>query len=145
MKRHTTTSETDLAELLAGMQPHLTPGTWVFVNVPELAALGGLDPVMSFREAEGTTLVVRRSQAKASGLEGAFPCRMITLEVHWSLEAVGFLAAITAGLARLGIAVNPVSAVHHDHLFVPEDRAEEAMAELRALAAQGVKARRDAD
>ena len=30
-------------------------------------------------------------------------------------------------LAAAGISVNAVSAFHHDHLFVPEDRAEEAL------------------
>jgi hypothetical protein len=32
--------------------------------------------------------------------------------------------------------VNPVSGYFHDHLFVPADRAEEAMAMLQALAAE---------
>jgi hypothetical protein len=89
---------------------------------------------MTFREAEGMTLIVPRDQATAAGLPAAFPSRMITLEIASSLEAVGFLAAITAGLAEAGIAVNPVSAFHHDHLFVPEARAEEAMTILRAMA-----------
>jgi hypothetical protein len=30
--------------------------------------------------------------------------------------------------------VNPVSAFYHDHLFVPVERAEEALAMLRQLA-----------
>jgi hypothetical protein len=52
---------------------------------------------------------------------------MITLNVFSALDAVGFLAAVTARLANAGISVNPVSGFHHDHLFVPADRAEEAM------------------
>jgi hypothetical protein len=59
---------------------------------------------------------------------------MITLEVNSSLEAVGFLAAITGRLAEAGIPVNPVSGFHHDHLFMPEGRAEEAMAILGKMA-----------
>ena len=55
------------------------------------------------------------------------------LEIHSSLEAVGFLAAILPPLAAAGIGVNPVSAFHHDHLFVPEQRAAEALAILEAL------------
>jgi hypothetical protein len=40
---------------------------------------------------------------------------------------------VTARLAEAGIAVNPVSGFHHDHLFVPEDRAEAAMEVLRGM------------
>ena len=57
-----------------------------------------------------------------SGLGGVFPCRLITLEVHSALDAVGFLAAVTARLAAEGIGVNPVAGFHHDHLFVPADK-----------------------
>jgi len=108
------------------------PGLFVFASANATPA--GIEPVMTFREAEGTTLIVLRDQAAAAGLPATFPSRMITLEVASSLEAVGFLAAITAALACAGIAVNPVSAFHHDHLFVPEGRADEAMAILRAMA-----------
>ncbi|MEY9903549.1 hypothetical protein ABIA44_007723 [Bradyrhizobium sp. USDA 329] len=62
-----------------------------------------------------------------------FPSRLITLTVHSALDAVGLLAAITARLAEAGISVNAVSAFHHDHLFVPADRADEAMAVLREM------------
>jgi len=47
--------------------------------------------------------------------------------VHSALDAVGFLAAVTTRLAEAGISVNAVSAFHHDHLFVPEHRADEAL------------------
>lgn len=127
--------ETDLDRLLAGMDPELRPGVYVFATLaPGVPAPDGLTPVMQFREAEGTTLVVERDAAAAAGIEAAFPARMITLRVHSSLEAVGFLARITTSLAEAGISVNPVSAFHHDHLFVPADRAGEALALLRGLA-----------
>jgi len=57
------------------------------------------------------------------------------LTVHSSLAAVGLLAAVTAALAARGISVNPVSAFHHDHLFVPVTQAEAALETLRALSA----------
>ena len=125
--------ETDLAILIRTMNPHLLPGFFVFATVGELPV--GLDPVMIFREAEGITLILAKDQAIATGLAWTFPSRMITLEVNSSLDAVGFLAAVTAKLAEAGISVNPVSGFHHDHLFVPKGRAEEAMAILRKLAA----------
>jgi len=125
--------ETDLTTLIRSMNPRLKPGLFVFASADAIPA--GVKPVMTFREAEGTTLILTRDQAEAAGLPFAFPSRMITLEITSSLEAVGFLAAITAALARACIAVNPVSAFHHDHLFVPEARADEAMVVLQAMTA----------
>jgi len=126
--------EADLARLLAGMRPERRPGSYVFVTLRDGAVPAGLAPVMSFREAEGTTLILPEDEAARAGLAGAFPCGWITLAIHSSLSAVGFLAAVTARLASSGIAVNAVSAFHHDHLFVPVARVEEAMVLLRDLA-----------
>ncbi|MEZ2331600.1 ACT domain-containing protein [Mesorhizobium sp. RCC_202] len=127
--------ETDLQKLLASMTPHLFPDIYVFVTLSSGASLpDGLEPVMRFGEREGTTLILPENQAKAAGLAGTFRCRMITLDIHSSLEAIGFLAAITTRLATAGMGVNPVSAFYHDHLFVPAERAEEALGLLRDLA-----------
>lgn len=125
--------ETDLATLLRSMTPVLQPQVYVFVTVD--AVPDGLTPRMIFHEAEGITLIVPREQAQAQGLTGVFDSRMITLNIHSSLDAVGFMAAIASDLARLGMGVNPVAGFYHDHLFVPADRAEDAMQALRALAA----------
>lgn len=132
------TGETDLARLLAGMRPERRPGSYVFATLPDGRVPAGLDTVMRFREAEGTTLILTGDEAARAGLAGAFPCGWITLAVHSSLSAVGFLAAVTARLAEAGIAVNAVSAFHHDHLFVPVARADETMALLRDLAGPSV-------
>ncbi|TPM35344.1 ACT domain-containing protein [Mesorhizobium sp. B2-3-5] len=129
------TGETDLKKLLASMTPELLDGTYVFATLaPGVLQPEGLDPVMMFREREGTTLIVTGDAASAAGLAASFRCRMITLSIHSSLEAVGFLAAITARLADAAMGVNPVSGFYHDHLFVPTDRAQEALTLLRQLA-----------
>jgi uncharacterized protein len=83
--------------------------------------------MLTFREQEGTTLIVTLAEAKAAALRYQFPSRMITLNAFSALDAVGFLAAVTARLTHAGISANAVSGFHHDHLFVPVDRAEEAM------------------
>ncbi len=125
-------AESDLETLIRAMSPRLTPGVFVFATVTAVPA--AIAPLMSFREAEGITLILPQDQAEAAGLEWVFPCRMITLEIASSLDAVGFLAAMTGRLAAAGIAVNPVSGFHHDHLFVPKARADEAMTILAAMA-----------
>ena len=125
--------ETDLDILISSMSAELREGTFVFCTVSEGQVPEFLNPVMMFREAEGTTLILLQSEAAAQGLEFEFPCRMITLNIHSSLEAVGFLARITTALAAAGMGVNPVSGFYHDHLFVPEDRVEDAMKVLQDL------------
>ena len=84
----------------------------------------GVEPLAMFQEAEATTVVLTRQQAEAAGLDGAFPSAWITLDVASDLEAVGFLAVITAAMAAEDIGINVVSAYHHDHLFVREDKAD---------------------
>jgi len=63
----------------------------------------------------------------------ASPMRQITLNVFSSLDGVGLTAAVAMALAEVGIPCNMVAANHHDHVFVPSDRAEEAMACLLGL------------
>jgi hypothetical protein len=126
----------DLAALLRDMKPEMHNGIFVFCTIAEDAKLPAtLKPVLTFREAEGTTLVIPREEAERVGLPHQFPSRLITLTVHSSLEAVGFLAAITGRLAEAGISANAVSAFYHDHLFVPEDKAEQALRLLQDMSA----------
>ncbi len=115
------------------MEPVLAPDLYVFATCVAQDMPSGLVPRMMFQEAEGTTLIVLKSEAEAAGLKWDFPCRMITLNIHSALDAVGFLARITTHLARLGMSVNPVSAFYHDHIFVPEDRAKDALSALHDL------------
>ncbi len=127
-------AERDLDVLLKHMKPDLQPGIFVFCTIaPNASIPAALNPLLTFREQEGTTLVAPREEAEAAGLNHAFASRLINLTVHSALDAVGFLAAITARLAEAGISVNVVSAFHHDHLFVPCDRADEAMALLQNM------------
>ena len=135
----------DLHQLLAGMEPVLRDGEFVFCTVANgnIADLARLDPLGIFREAEGLTLILRRETAKQEGLAGAALMRLITLTVHSSLEAVGLTAAFSARLAREGIAANVVAAFHHDHIFVPAADADRALAALKALQRESAETPRD--
>ena len=126
--------EKNLEKLLKGMSAVLVDGVHVFVTLPGREIPTGLAPRMIFHEAEGITLVMLREEAEDHGLSYEFPSRMITLNIHSSLEAVGFLARITTELAKQEMGVNPVSAFYHDHLFVPEGREQEALDILKQLA-----------
>ncbi len=121
------------------MKPALDPREWVFCCVDRSFPLQEAKPIFVFNEWEGMTVVIERSAADARGLEYAFPSRRIILRVHSDLEAVGFLAAVTTALAKHAISANVVSAFYHDHLFVPLDRADEALRILEEVSAEAAR------
>ena len=126
--------ETNLNVLLSSMTASLVDGVYVFVTLKDRAVPADLTPRMMFVEAEGITLIVTLEEAKAAALDYEFPCRMITLNVHSSLEAVGFIARIATELAKANMGVNPVSGFYHDHLFVPDGRQDDALGILQRIA-----------
>lgn len=126
--------ETNLDELIRSMSARLVDGLYVFVTVDSGRVPNGVSPRMVFEEAEGTTLIMLKAEAEEHALPYEFPCRMITLNIHSSLEAVGFMARISSELAKHEMGVNPVSGFFHDHLFVPDGREEDALAVLKELA-----------
>jgi hypothetical protein len=126
--------EHDLRTLLRSCNPTLHHEEFAYVTLPNEEVPAGIAAQATFRESEGMTLIVTRREAGRCGLQTTFPCRMITLNVHSALDAVGFVAAVMTALASRGISTNTVSAFYHDHLFVPSDRAEEALQLLREFA-----------
>jgi len=122
------TQERDLNRLLADIKPVLAPEIFVFSTIaPDAAVPAAVKAVQIFREREGITLILPLAEAEAAALDYQFPCCMITLDVPSALDAIGFLAAVATRLAKAGISVNAVSAYYHDHLFVPREKADEAM------------------
>jgi hypothetical protein len=127
------TGETDLQTLLSGMRPELNPGRYVY-TMAEGGVPSGVTPVVMVAEQEGLTLVVPQAEADAAGMAYDYVAGWITLRVHSALAAVGLTAAVSRALADAELSCNVVAGFHHDHLFVPYDRAEEAVDVLRRLA-----------
>lgn len=121
---------TDGAAMVAGMDPVLMPGDYCFCTLdgpPPPSALA------TFHEEEGLSVLLPVAEAAALGLPVDMPMRRITLRVYSALDGVGLTAAVAGALAARGIACNMIAARLHDHVFVPADRADEAVAVLRSL------------
>lgn len=127
--------ETDLARLLASLDVERRAGRYTFVSGdwPTLVD----SAVASVDEDEGRTLVVPVDAAAAAGAPVGFEAAWLTLTVHSALEAVGLTAAFSRALADAGIACNVLAGHHHDHVLVPVERADEAIAVLRRLRSVG--------
>jgi hypothetical protein len=127
-------AERDLGRLLGSLDPVPRAGEWVFVSLPPGHVAASVMPASAtIVEDEGTTFVVERHVADEHQLTYGFVGAWITLEVHSALDAVGLTAAVAGALADAGISCNVLAGFHHDHLLVPADRVEEALAVLRGL------------
>ena len=121
--------EQDLGRLLAGLAPVIRPVPYVVVetdaDVPAAAVIV---------EDEATTKVVEQTVADERGLPYTFIAAWITCTIESDLEAVGMTAAISRALADRDIACNVLAGSRHDHLLVPWDRRDDAIAVLDSLA-----------
>jgi hypothetical protein len=130
--------ETDLGKLLASLDPVLDAREFGYAVVPHGTALPeGFQPTGLFHEDEGLTLIAPAAELAAAGIEALAGLARLTMMVQSSLEAVGMTAAMATALTRTGISANVVAAYHHDHIFVPWSRRDEAVAILRGLGQGG--------
>ena len=127
----------DLPTLLASLTPAASHDVYVFLTWPSATYGDGaeLNPIATFLENEGLTLVVPKERADAAGDHYHGEYGMISLGVHSDLQAVGLTAAIANALADHGISANIVAAHYHDHIFVPFPRVGDALKVLEQLAA----------
>ena len=130
--------ETDLKKLLAGLKPVVSDAAYGFGVLPARKPVpADLSAFAIIQEDEGTTIIAPASQLAAAGLAHTPGWSRITLTIHSSLSAVGLTAAVSAALTEAGISANMVAAYHHDHVFVPLNRKDEAMSLLKKLTQTG--------
>lgn len=128
----------DTRRMIAEMQPRLHPGKYVFCSDirDDLAVDVANVAKGSFVEDEGLSFIIPQEESDRLGIAGGIAMRQITLMVRSALDGVGLTAAVSSALATQGIPANIVAAARHDHVFVPADRAEEALAILLARQAE---------
>ena len=70
-------SELDLQVLATGMKPEMQPGIFVFCTISEETEIPAvIGPLLTFREREGTTVVIRPEEAEHLGLACQFASRL---------------------------------------------------------------------
>lgn len=125
--------EENLRTLLQSMDPVLNDGEYVFCSVKEFPDINSSDILGCFYEKEGQTLILSREIAEKYKIPYLFISSWITLDIHSSLNAVGLTAAFSGALSKAGISCNVVAAYYHDHIFIPVEDSERAMAVLLKL------------
>ncbi len=125
--------ELNLATLLKNMKPVLNSGEYVFCTLSNTEKIDLNKVLGSFKEKEGTTLIITKEYANLMELSYTTIMSWISLEVHSSLEAVGLTAAFSKVLADANISCNVVAGYYHDHIFVLKQDAQRAIDLLKNL------------
>ena len=122
----------DLETLLSSIDPVLDERSFVFCTFSEFHwdDVHQLNPIGFFHEKEGLTLIITQQEAIDKNIDYESVYKLISLNVHSSLDAVGLTAAFSTKLAEKNISANVVAAYYHDHIFVPEAKAEQALAAI---------------
>ena len=117
------------SEIFKDLDPVLLDKEYVFCTFPSsrYGEHSNLEPLASFSEKEGLTLVLLKETAQLNSLnfEGIFRC--ISLNLISSLTCVGLTAKISRLLADNKISANIYAGYYHDHIFVPRDKSKEAI------------------
>lgn len=124
-----------LHEMITQMSPRLEEEPYVMLSLPEESVTQDHYSLAlaTIKEHEGITLVLKESDAKVIDQASCELFRLITLEVHSDLMAVGLTAAFAQTLAAVDIPCNVFAGYFHDHILVPDALAESAMAQLEQL------------
>ncbi|WP_282162302.1 ACT domain-containing protein [Ulvibacterium marinum] len=125
--------ETRLKKLINEIDPRLNPGEYVFSTVSTTDTIDRANILCEFKEQEGITVILERTQAETYGLTYEFVAAWITLNVHSALEAKGLTAKVATALAEHNISCNVIAGYYHDHLFVPHAEGNKAVDVLKAL------------
>jgi hypothetical protein len=133
-------AESDLSKLLETLSVIRRDGVWRFETIDkdsaswaELVTLRDVRNIaMLFQESEGLTVITSAEAATSQNNRWIW----LELSVYSDLQAVGFLAKVANALAEANVPCNAVAAYHHDHIFVPEGKADAAIRAIEALRAQ---------
>lgn len=133
-------AESDLSKLLGTLSVVRRDGVWRFETIDkdeaswaELVSLRNVrDIAMLFQESEGLTVITSADDTTPADNRWVW----LELSVYSDLQAVGFLAKVAAALTEASVPCNAIAAYHHDHIFVPEAKADIAIRAIEALRSQ---------
>ena len=133
-------AESDLSKLLGTLSVTRRDGVWRFETIDkdeaswaELVSLRDVrDIAMLFQEREGLSVITSAEALTPENNRWVW----LELSVYSDLQAVGFLAQVAAALTEADVPCNAIAAYHHDHIFVPEGKADAAIRAIEALRSQ---------
>ena len=117
------------------LKPELLEGEFVFHSLVD-ASYGEfkeMNPIASIQEKEGLTLVIPKEIADRQNISYESSYRCISLGLTSDLDDYGLTALISGKLNESKISANIFAGKYHDHIFVPSNKAKEALLVLNDL------------
>lgn len=135
-------------ELLRGCRVEVAPEIFTllsfkhteFARVLDIAGISprGASPFLIFADRHEVTLMLAENDLQSmrhaigeAKMEGGFS--LLTLDIELDLDVVGFMAEISAVLAKADVPIFPISAFSRDHLLIKQNDLASALAALGSV------------
>ena len=105
----------------------LNKGEYVFCSIKDINKINIKNIICSFKESKGYSIIISKDEATSNNLPFYFISAWITLNIDSKLDSVGLTSSFSRDLTKAGISCNVIAAYHHDHIFVPYKKKDEAM------------------
>lgn len=125
--------QTNLSEALKSLQVTCDNLEYGFASIKDKQTIIGNEIIGTFKEKEGITIIATKDYFESNGIKYEGSYAKLTIEVHTSLELVGFTAAFAKKLAENKISANVVAGFFHDHIFVQFGLRQKAIDALLSL------------
>ena len=125
--------QTNLSEALKSLQVSCDNIEYGFASVKNKPTNFDKGVLGTFEEEEGLTIIATKEYFETNGIKYEGPYAKLTIDVHTSLELVGFTAVLAKKLAENQISANVVAGYFHDHIFVQYSLRQKAIYPLNNL------------
>ena len=106
--------------------PRLNDGIYIFCT-HHLFVIDGIESIAAIREPEAITHILKKVDADNLNIIYSQEWSWISLDYQSDLEMTGLTASFSSALSGSGIPCNVIAGFYHDHIFVPREKAKEAL------------------
>jgi len=125
--------QTNLSEVLKSLQIICDNIEYGFGTIKSNSIELNNEILGTFKETEGLTVIAQKAYLEKNNIHHEGTYAKLTIEVHTSLELVGFTAVLAKQLGENNISANVVAGFFHDHIFVQYDLRKKAITALHLL------------
>ena len=122
----------NLKDIIKNINPVILDGEYVYVSFEfDLIQKKDCHKIFSIiNEKEGVCAIIEKEYADRVNAKYDAVFSIITLQVYSSLNSVGLTEYVSSICHELNVPCNVIAGLHHDHILVPTNKAQDVVLKL---------------